>query len=130
VWFCSHSSCQRSLAAGSISFVIAFCLFRATAPPWFYTLSLHDALPIYGAEPVTDVRHDAAFFRKRRPRLGDEMDQEVALLELGRSEEHTSELQSHLKLVCRLLLEIEKDAQDPPVDDVPGAHLAVILLHP
>src|SRR5260370_10493027 len=29
-------------------------------------------------------------------------------LEVGRSEEHTSELQSHLNLVCRLLLEKKK----------------------
>src|SRR5882762_10336144 len=32
----------------------------------------------------------------------------VALVEIGRSEEHTSELQSHLNLVCRLLLEKKK----------------------
>src|SRR5438132_5648338 len=31
----------------------------------------------------------------------------------GRSEEHTSELQSHSDLVCRLLLEKKKN-QDPP----------------
>src|SRR5260370_26581044 len=30
------------------------------------------------------------------------------VLRLGRSEEHTSELQSHLNLVCRLLLEKKK----------------------
>src|SRR5438132_4511521 len=39
-----------------------------------------------------------------RVRLGDT----VALLPLGRSEEHTSELQSHSDLVCRLLLEKKK----------------------
>src|SRR5207237_10716680 len=32
-------------------------------------------------------------------------------LEAARSEEHTSELQSHLNLVCRLLLEKKKDAE-------------------
>src|SRR5260370_2306070 len=33
------------------------------------------------------------------------------LLDWGRSEEHTSELQSHLNLVCRLLLEKKKESQ-------------------
>src|SRR5260370_23709130 len=33
----------------------------------------------------------------------------LAVLNLGRSEEHTSELQSHLNLVCRLLLEKKKE---------------------
>src|SRR5260370_18919555 len=32
--------------------------------------------------------------------------------EMGRSEEHTSELQSHLNLVCRLLLEKKKKHSD------------------
>src|SRR5260370_32166831 len=36
---------------------------------------------------------------------------------ISRSEEHTSELQSHLNLVCRLLLEKKKNTKtdDPPV---------------
>src|SRR5260370_11985360 len=42
-----------------------------------------------------------------------------AITEIGqdqRSEEHTSELQSHLNLVCRLLLETKKTSdQQPPV---------------
>src|SRR5260370_2810420 len=33
----------------------------------------------------------------------------------GRSEEHTSELQSHLNLVCRLLLEKKKDLPDATI---------------
>src|SRR5260370_21735785 len=35
----------------------------------------------------------------------------LAAWRLGRSEEHTSELQSHLNLVCRLLLEKKKQAK-------------------
>src|SRR2546422_2516330 len=35
----------------------------------------------------------------------------------GRSEEHTSELQSRLHLVCRLLLEKKKNTQRGPIDD-------------
>src|SRR5437588_7811651 len=37
---------------------------------------------------------------------------------LLRSEEHTSELQSHSDLVCRLLLEKKKHAREHPLDDV------------
>src|SRR3989449_6620486 len=43
--------------------------------------------------------------RSRRPSLGQ--------LGLGRSEEHTSELQSRLHLVCRLLLEKKKQIHTP-----------------
>src|SRR5260370_27669250 len=34
---------------------------------------------------------------------------------MKRSEEHTSELQSHLNIVCRLLLEKKKKAPDSPL---------------
>src|SRR5438034_7645229 len=87
--------------------VLPFCLFfffNDTATTEIYTLSLHDALPI-----------------SRVPRLGEDLlglsarllHQRTVLLEevarLGaRSEEHTSELQSHSDLVCRLLLEKKK----------------------
>src|SRR2546422_1197111 len=37
-----------------------------------------------------------------------------------RSEEHTSELQSRLHLVCRLLLEKKKKKHDRKVNDTPG----------
>src|SRR5260370_14979003 len=39
---------------------------------------------------------------------------------VGRSEEHTSELQSHLNLVCRLLLE-KKTAVEPDPADIPAS---------
>src|SRR5687768_18092919 len=102
------------------------------APPTdIYTLSLHDALPISRGGPVAPggaqrlpVRHrdvvaphrrgrqavpsalhaargaDRAATRGRRRPHG------------SRSEEHTSELQSRLHLVCRLLLE-KKNKQEP-----------------
>src|SRR5437588_1613219 len=67
------------------------------------TLSLHDALPIFRLRigNLFPVHLDAALFDQPAcfaPRL------------LGgeRSEEHTSELQSHSDLVCRLLLEKKK----------------------
>src|SRR2546425_8230559 len=88
-----------------------FFFFNDTATTEIYTLSLHDALPIYPgylkALVLTIERSD--------------LDLEVveaatgvdALLEIGRvqpsrSEEHTSELQSLAYLVCRLLLEKKK----------------------
>src|SRR5688500_19505093 len=84
-----------------------------------YTLSLHDALPIYIEQKAVggdfdryaigqlrllplheDVKHGAHCVQPRRA---------------GRSEEHTSELQSPCNLVCRLLLEKKhtlKNVQD------------------
>src|SRR5260370_28377508 len=68
--------------------------FNDTATTEIYTLSLHDALPILPARPCRPM------FSIRSPE---------ALHRRGRSEEHTSELQSHLNLVCRLLLEKKKN---------------------
>src|SRR5690625_6524998 len=56
-----------------------------------YTLSLHDALPICSS--------------RSGPHLGVDPDPAAPELSSGRSEEHTSELQSRGHLVCRLLLE-------------------------
>src|SRR2546422_1684284 len=76
----------------------AFFFFNDTATTEIYTLSLHDALPIYHlvrpARPLA-ARHA----EQRRPE--------------ERSEEHTSELQSRLHLVCRLLLEKKKHSAAP-----------------
>src|SRR6202011_2477197 len=68
--------------------------FNDTATTEIYTLSLHDALPIFG---VGDVVGDDRRLRRVgvERRLGAD----------GRSEEHTSELQSPMYLGCRLLLE-------------------------
>src|SRR3712207_7606073 len=93
--------------------------FNDTATTEIYTLSLHDALPIY--------LHTGSFSRRRQPRsarvawpsaLGahdgcqHRMASGRALGHCGwrllRSEEHTSELQSRQYLVCRLLLEKKK----------------------
>src|SRR5438034_8185217 len=62
-----------------------------------YTLSLHDALPISLPEVL------AHGLRPLRQHILDEAS--GGDLYLVRSEEHTSELQSHSDLVCRLLLE-------------------------
>src|SRR5438876_5879568 len=79
--------------------------FNAHAPTKIYTLSLHDALPI-------SVFQRTSFARTRRlrvtsmaiPRKTKKSKSTCAV----RSEEHTSELQSPVHLVCRLLLEKKK----------------------
>src|SRR2546429_9967157 len=88
----------------SLSF-FSFFFFNDTATTEIYTLSLHDALPIFlGAAGERPPRRDQV---PRVPRgLLDAGALVVALG--GRSEEHTSELQSRLHLVCRLLLEKKK----------------------
>ena len=83
-----------------------FFFFNDPATTEIYTLSLHDALPIFAVE-----REDLAFLNldgldlvARGNLAGLAL---VAAVDL-RSEEHTSELQSRLHLVCRLLLEKKK----------------------
>src|SRR2546429_1664746 len=82
----------------SLYFTLFFFFFNDTATTEIYTLSLHDALPISIRCPVASGRRPTGFCEK---------------LSRGRtrSEEHTSELQSRLHLVCRLLLEKKKKKQ-------------------
>src|SRR5438477_1821756 len=81
-----------------------FFFFNDTAPTEIYTLSLHDALPISCA--IADVA----------PMIATLMPSPAAKT-MTRSEEHTSELQSHVNLVCRLLLE----KKNRPHRDAPNA---------
>src|SRR5438552_5078426 len=96
------------------------CSFSAPRATFIYTLSLHDALPICiqvqsaGAMVNTEIFAQASAFGmtvkevpvSHFPRRHGEP--------TGRSEEHTSELQSPDHLVCRLLLEKKKNG---PVED-------------
>src|SRR6266850_2049375 len=70
--------------------------FNDTATTEIYTLSLHDALRSARAALALERRRAPARPRRRR---------DGQALQLRRSEEHTSELQSPCNLVCRLLLE-------------------------
>src|SRR5260370_26927283 len=101
--------------------------FNDTATTEIYTLSLHDALPIF---PRPERCHDRVESRRhcldrlhgcraggglsarRRARRLAHSRGRCGAVSAGRteerSEEHTSELQSHLNLVCRLLLEKKK----------------------
>src|SRR5260370_32596688 len=85
----------------------AFFFFNDTATTEIYTLSLHDALPILSSE-----RSKAACGTEKRPLplsvVRFVTSRKLDFVHCFRSEEHTSELQSHLNLVCRLLLEKKK----------------------
>src|SRR5438046_4386514 len=86
------------------------CFYRKLpAASQTYTLSLHDALPIYMRHQLADVdRFLKALADSTRLRiLGLLAGGEVCVCHI-RSEEHTSELQSLTNLVCRLLLEKKK----------------------
>src|SRR3712207_8909369 len=91
-------------------FTQCFFFFNDTATTEIYTLSLHDALPIYAArQPPRDVAQQPPAPRARAAvRAGAHVDRPAQPAAGGRSEEHTSELQSRQYLVCRLLLEKKK----------------------
>src|SRR2546422_11571761 len=78
-------------------YVFFFFFFNDTATTEIYTLSLHDALPILGRRE----RRLLELLKAEQPDL-------IVVTGDTRSEEHTSELQSRLHLVCRLLLEKKK----------------------
>src|SRR5260221_14721939 len=100
----------------SITFDELFFFFNNPAPTEIYTLSLHDPLPI-SSPTFSNITSSQA------PVTGGVVPMKVALtgppcstcspgiscprrrVNRSRSEEHTSELQSHSDLVCRLLLE-------------------------
>src|SRR5687767_15337127 len=91
---------------------MAIFVSNATATSFIYTLSLHDALPIYGLGPgphgtgrgQSRYGLPAAACDRDGSRSGSHPDGRPGAGR-GRSEEHTSELQSLAYLVCRLLLE-------------------------
>src|SRR5437764_3462562 len=81
----------------SLVHALSFFFFNDSATTEIYTLSLHDALPICCCAPVWGSRT-----RRARP------SRSPSCVCPPRSEEHTSELQSPMYLVCRLLLEKKK----------------------
>src|SRR2546422_6256190 len=87
--------------------LLLFFFFNDTATTEIYTLSLHDALPISTAgsfrTPCRPRHHASPLARAGRRRV-DARDLLLPSARTNRSEEHTSELQSRLHLVCRLLL--------------------------
>src|SRR2546422_7368762 len=90
-----------------------FFFFNDTATTEIYTLSLHDALPICLCSRGWYVDGKDARAGRDHPRR------------YRRSEEHTSELQSRLHLVCRLLLEKKKKQlkERAGIEDRPADHM-------
>src|SRR5437762_4050506 len=84
--------------------LFAFFFFTVPATTEIYPLSLHDALPISctsgGNSPISSRKIVPPSASSKRPTRRSN----------ARSEEHTSELQSPMYLVCRLLLEKKKTA--------------------
>src|SRR2546422_5777025 len=72
------------------------------------------------------VRRNVTIYTERGEG-GTSVGRALALLAAGRlrSEEHTSELQSRLHLVCRLLLEKKKISREHGMSDVKGLHCGV-----
>src|SRR5438309_6358642 len=93
---------------------LSFFFFNDPATTEIYTLSLHDALPIlprdlamYREYHALLVAHAKALCRPT-PSCNECPIRLLCDFGRGRSEEHTSELQSQFHLVCRLLLEKKK----------------------
>src|SRR5439155_25476168 len=91
----------------------SFFFFNDTATPEIYTLSLHDALPIFPLSSLSAQAQAAA--RRTSGSSSASLSRRVSAVmrdsrsaRASRSEEHTSELQSRGHLVCRLLLEKKK----------------------
>src|SRR3989454_10007622 len=103
-----------------------FFFFNDTATTEIYTLSLHDALPIcfslvrscWKRSRSSAMSIDSALVpmigtpaaASSRASFSGVCPPYCTITPQGRSEEHTSELQSPCNLVCRLLLEKKKNA--------------------
>src|SRR5260221_13735489 len=85
-----------------LAVAVIFFFFNDTATTEIYTLSLHDALPIFTSTSTPS----RSWWRRSTPAIGSRSPSRAP--PPARSEEHTSELQSHSDLVCRLLLEKKK----------------------
>src|SRR5260221_2775833 len=100
--------------------LLFFFFFNDTATTEIYTLSLHDALPISAVSSLSCASASSAAFSasgncsmRKKPQT-------------RRSEEHTSELQSHSDLVCRLLLEKKKKIK---IYGIKCEELLYVLMH-
>src|SRR5205085_10667947 len=86
------------------TFTPLFFFLMPRRPPTSTLFPYNDALPISRFQRVGD----GALARGFHPRDGHAVNEIFHGSEQGRSEEHTSELQSQSNLVCRLLLEKKK----------------------
>src|SRR5438105_11216994 len=86
--------------------------FDAAPTTESYSLSLHDALPISTSSPCSSpsgARGISSRSRAQCTRSSSPAIRTCSARSFARSEEHTSELQSRVDIVCRLLLEKKKD---------------------
>src|SRR2546429_72526 len=95
-----------------LSYCSFFFFFNDTATTEIYTLSLHDALPICPVASPTWLRWTASVVGLALLAWSFSWQSYPLYVMTQRSEEHTSELQSRLHLVCRLLLEKKKNKAD------------------
>src|SRR5438876_6950072 len=100
--------------------------FNDTATTEIYTLSLHDALPIFMFFLVRSAGRVPSWKRPRRLPTPRRFPYSSSLnMENARSEEHTSELQSPVHLVCRLLLE-KKKLRFNPIQHLVDGHVCLL----
>src|SRR5260370_20975629 len=89
---------------------------RSTLFPYTTLSRSHEQLPAFG--DATRIAHGRIGGQRRRAERGERgaVIDRLFCHQVERSEEHTSELQSHLNLVCRLLLDKNKHthSQHPP----------------
>src|SRR5437870_10666343 len=97
---------------------LSLLFFTDTATTEIYTLSLHDALPIWSSSTMPGP----AVFSKLPSR-------KTMRRWYSRSEEHTSELQSRGHLVCRLLLEKKKKIQKKTVTKTRSINHTILYHH-
>src|SRR2546425_9754237 len=103
-----------------------FFFFNDTATTEIYTLSLHDALPIFGSWSSQSLPQGGA----NTPSPSASTHVPVGWVHTQvRSEEHTSELQSLAYLVCRLLLEKKKRILIRQVRRCRNRHLWTMSTH-
>src|SRR5205809_7500919 len=96
----TRSNPKLHMTVGDDESSMLYLYLLDVAPTEIYSLSLHDALPIFGAAHAA-ARSAAGPSRSLRT-------SQIRPDTYFRSEEHTSELQSRLHLVFRLLLEKKK----------------------
>src|SRR3712207_8806380 len=109
--------------------VISCFFFNDTATTEIYTLSLHDALPISTRTTCLSRTRAGKGSRIRLPNCWPQTSTKNLSTRGGRSEEHTSELQSRQYLVCRLLLEKKKTTQSIFSTSTYDLYVTYIYLH-
>src|SRR2546430_6889981 len=98
----------RRVGRGQGGLPLRFFFFNDTATTEIYTLSLHDALPIWTPPRSERAPRSGVSDATSSPSSASSFPSACLCLWPWRSEEHTSELQSQSNLVCRLLLEKKK----------------------